>query len=65
MPAKSQKQLKFFKMMEHNPDIAKQHGMSSEIAKEYTKENIGKKSYKNLPEEVVPKTSRFEKLFKK
>lgn len=61
MPAKSKAQLKFFKMLEHNPEIAKEHGVSPEKAKEYTEENVGKKSYKNLPE----KSDRFKKLFKK
>lgn len=50
MPAKSRKQFKFFKMLEHNPKRAKELGVSQEVAAEYTKSNKGKKSYKNLPE---------------
>lgn len=61
MPSSSKKQFRFMKMMEHNPEIAKEHGISPEKAKEYTEENVGKKSYKNLPE----KSDRFKKLFKK
>lgn len=63
MPAKSKSQFKFMKMMEHNPEIAKEHGISPEKAAEFTEENVGKKKYSKLPEEV--KSSRFKKLFKK
>lgn len=55
MPAKSKAQMRFMKMIEHDP----------ETAKEYTESNVNKKSYKNLPEEVKPKSSRFGNLFKK
>lgn len=49
MPARSKKQFKFMKLLENNPEIAKEHGMTSEQAAEFTSENKGKKSYKNLP----------------
>lgn len=58
MPASSKKQYKFMKMLENNPEIAKEHGMTSEQAKEYTQENKGKKSYDKLPDK-----KRFSKLF--
>lgn len=65
MPAKSKAQMRFMKMIEHNPEMAKEKGISPEVAKEYTESNVGKKSYKKLPEEVKPKSSRFGNLFKK
>lgn len=60
MPAKSKAQFKFMKMMEHNPELAKQKRIDPEVAKEFTEENVGKKSYDKLPKET-----RFKKLFKK
>lgn len=63
MPAKSKAQFKYMKMLEHNPEMAKQKGLSPEKAKEFTEENVGKKSYTKLPDEV--KSPRFKKLFKK
>ena len=63
MPSKSKAQLKFMKMLEHNPEIAKEHGISPEKAKEFTEENIGKNAYSHLPEKI--KEPRFKKLFKK
>lgn len=36
MPAKSKQQFKFFKAMENDPKLAKQHGVSPEVAKEFT-----------------------------
>lgn len=63
MPAKSKAQQRFMEMIAHNPEIAKEHGMSPERAKEYVSHNTGEMSYKNLPETV--KKPRFGKLFKK
>ena len=53
MPARSQKQFKFFKMLANNPKRAKEVGMSPEAADEYTKGNKGKYSYANLRKESV------------
>ena len=50
MPAKSKKQFKFMEMLANNPEIAKEHDMSPEQAKEYVSHNTGSKSYSNLPE---------------
>lgn len=50
MPAKSRKQFRFWKALEHNEELRKEKGISEKVAKEYTKENKGKMSYKNLPE---------------
>lgn len=50
MPATSKRQWRFFKAIEHNPKLAKEKGMKPSTAREYTKENKGKTSYKNLPE---------------
>lgn len=36
MPAKSKQQFKFFKAMENDPKLAKQHGVSPEVAHEFT-----------------------------
>lgn len=55
MPASSQKQFKFMKAAEHNPEFAKKVGISSEKAAEYTKENKGESSYKNLPFRKIKK----------
>lgn len=38
------------KMMEHNPEMTKDGDISPAKAKEFTKENVGKKAYKKLPE---------------
>lgn len=43
------------KMLEHNPERAKEVGMSPEAAKEYTKENVGKKRFSKLIEKVKSK----------
>jgi hypothetical protein len=50
MPAKSKAQFRFMKMMEHNPEMTKDGDISPAKAKEFTKENVGKKAYKKLPE---------------
>ncbi len=55
MPSVSKKQFKFFKMLEHNKDLAKEKGVSQEVAKDMTEDNKGDKAYKSLPE-------RFNKL---
>jgi len=49
MPAVSQKQFKFFKMLENNPKKAKKKGISPAKAKEYTSHNKGAMAFKNLP----------------
>lgn len=51
MPVKSRAQFRLMKMMEHNPESAKDGpDISPEKAKEMTEGNIGKKAYKKLPE---------------
>ncbi len=63
MPAISKAQFRFMKLLEHSPQSGsiKPKGFSSAEAKEYTKENIGKKSYKNLPEKA-PKFKKLKKM---
>lgn len=55
MPSKSKAQFKFFKMLEHNPDLAKEKGISTEKAKEMTKDNVGKKSFTKLKDKITKK----------
>lgn len=55
MPTKSKSAFRFFKMLEHNKELAKEKGISQEKAKEMTEDNKGSKAYKKLPE-------RFTKL---
>lgn len=55
MPAKSKAAFKFMKMLEHNPKIAKEHGMTSSQAAEYTSENTGKKRFSKLKEKIGKK----------
>jgi hypothetical protein len=50
MPAKSKTQFRLMKAAEYNPKIAKKVGISEDVAKEYTKSNVGKKAYAKLPE---------------
>lgn len=50
MPASTKRQFKFFKMLEKNPELRAEKGLTEKQVKEFTKENTGKKSYKNLPE---------------
>ena len=50
MPAKSKAQFRLMKAAEYNPKIAKKVGISEDVAKEYTKSNVGKKAYGKLPE---------------
>lgn len=52
MPAKSKAQFRYMKMMEHNPDMARKKGISSEQAKEYTSENVGSKKFSKLREKL-------------
>lgn len=49
MPAKSKAQFKFMKAAEHNPKFAKKAGIKPSVAAEYTKSNVGKKAYVDLP----------------
>jgi hypothetical protein len=50
MPAKSKAQFRLMKAAEYNPKIAKKVGISEDVAKEFTKSNVGKKAYAKLPE---------------
>lgn len=52
MPAKSKAQFRFMKAAETNPEFAKKVGISQDVAKEYTKENKGKKRYAKLKEKL-------------
>lgn len=55
MPAKSKAQFRFMKMMEHNPEVAKEKGISPEQAKEYTSHNVGEKKFSRLREKIGKK----------
>jgi len=55
MPAKSKKQFKFMKAAENNPDFAEKVGIEPEVAKEFTKGNVGKKRFAKLKEKVSGK----------
>lgn len=50
MPAKSKAQFRFMKAVESGS--LKVPGLSAEKAKEYTKSNVGKKSFKKLREKL-------------
>ena len=68
MPAKSKAQFRLMKAVEHDPKIAKKVGIGSDVASEYTKANVGRRSYAKLPEhkakggEVSLSVGRGEKL---
>ena len=51
MPAKSKSQFRLMKAAENNPKFSKKVGISPSVASEYTQSNVGKKSYKSLPEQ--------------
>lgn len=55
MPARSKKQFRFMKAAENNPEFAKKVGIEPEVAKEFTKGNIGKKKFSKLKEMVSGK----------
>jgi hypothetical protein len=55
MPAKSKKQFKFMKAAENNPEFAEKVGIEPEVAKEFTKGNVGKKRFAKLKEKVSGK----------
>lgn len=55
MPAKSKKQFKFMKAAENNPEFAKKVGIEPEVAKEFTKGNVGKKRFSKLKDMVSKK----------
>jgi hypothetical protein len=52
MPAKSKAQFRLMKAAANNPKFAKKVGIKPSVAEEFTKENVGKKSYSNLKESV-------------
>ena len=52
MPAKSKAQFRFMKAAEYSPKFAKKVGIKPSVAAEYTESNVGKKSYKDLPEKM-------------
>jgi hypothetical protein len=55
MPAVSKKQFKFMKAAENNSEFAEKVGIEPEVAKEYTKGNVGKKRFSRLKEKVGAK----------
>jgi len=55
MPASSKKQFRFMKAAENNADFAEKVGIEPEVAKEFTKENKGKKRFSKLIEKVGKK----------
>jgi hypothetical protein len=61
MPSVSKKQKRFFEAIQHNKEFADKVGIDQSVGKEMTKDNVGKKSYSNLPESK----SRFSRLKKK
>lgn len=52
MPAKSKAQYKFFKMLEHNPELAKKHNLTYEQIKEFTKNNKNRQRFSKLIEKI-------------
>lgn len=42
MPSKSKAQYRFFKMLENNPQLRKEKGISEETVKDYTKMSKGR-----------------------
>lgn len=52
MPVKSKVQFRYMKMMENDPEKAKEAGIEPEVAKEMTKGNKGKKRFAKLIEKV-------------
>lgn len=52
MPAKSKAQYKLMKAAENNPEFAKKVGIKPEVAKEYTKANVGKKRFSKLKDRI-------------
>ena len=52
MPAKSKAQYKLMKAAENNPEFAKKVGIKPEVAKEYTKANVGKKRFSKLKNRI-------------
>ncbi len=61
MPASSKKMKRFMEAVQHNKEFADKVGVPQSVGEEMTKGNVGKKSYKNLPESKGP----FSKLKKK
>lgn len=55
MPARSKAQFRLMKAAENNPEFAKRIGIDPEVAKEFTKENKGKKAFKKLKERIGKK----------
>jgi hypothetical protein len=52
MPAKSKAQFRLMKAAETNPEFAKKFGIDQAVAREYTKDNKGKKRYSKLKEKL-------------
>lgn len=58
MPSKSKQQFKFFKAMEENPKEAAKHGVTPEVANEFT-EGMTKKRFSKLKNKVGNKKSAY------
>ena len=67
MPAVSKKQFRFLQAAAHNPGFAKKAKIKPDVAEEFVSNNIGSKSYKDLPESADSSepVERFGKLRKK
>lgn len=52
MPAKSKEQFRLMQAVAHNPSFAKKVGIKPNVGSEYTKSNVGGKSYAKLPERL-------------
>ena len=52
MPAKSKEQFRLMQAVAHNPSFAKKVGIKPSVGSEYTKSNVGGKSYAKLPERL-------------
>lgn len=65
MPSVSKKQKRFFEAVQHNKEFADKVDVPQEVGKEMTEGNVGKKAYKNLPEEKKPFARLKAKLKKK
>lgn len=63
MPSSSKKQKRFMEAIQHNKEFADKVGIDQSVGEEMTKGNVGKKSYKNLPESTSKK-GKFSKLKK-
>lgn len=57
MPSKSHQQYKFFKAMQENPELAKEKGISPQVAQDYT-QGMTKRKWKALQPKVKQKEKK-------